>query len=80
MIDQNQILERLRKTVPRLATDFIPERRLDALGADSIDLVELLVVIDSDFEVRLREDEFLNLSTVGELIQLIAERSPKTTL
>ena len=32
---------------PSARADFIPERRLDEIGADSIDMVELLVVIDS---------------------------------
>ena len=59
MIDKTQVLERLRQTIPRLAEEFVPERRLDALGADNIDIVELLVVIDSDFDARLKEEEFL---------------------
>ena len=54
MNDKTKVLERLRQTIPRLAPEFIPERRLDELGADSIDMVELLVVIDSDFGVRLK--------------------------
>jgi acyl carrier protein len=80
MNDKTKILERLRQTIPRLAPEFIPERRLDEIGADSIDMVELLVVIDSDFGVRLKEDEFLRLVTVDELLDLIADRSPEHAL
>ena len=80
MNDKTKILERLRQTIPRLAPEFIPERRLDELGADSIDMVELLVVIDSDFGVRLKEDEFLRLVTVDDLLQLIVERQPEHAL
>jgi acyl carrier protein len=75
MNEKKKVLERLRQTIPRLAPEFIPERRLDELGADSIDMVELLVVIDSDFGVRLKEDEFLRLVTVDDLLQLIVDRS-----
>ena len=75
MNDKLKILERLQQTLPRLAPQFVPERRLDELGADSIDLVELLVVIDSDFGVRLKEEEFLQLVTVDDLLQLIVDRS-----
>ena len=75
MNDKKKVLERLRQTIPRLAPEFAPERRLDELGADSIDLVELLVVIDSDFGVRLKEEEFLQLVTVDDLLQLIIHRS-----
>jgi acyl carrier protein len=80
MNDKTKILERLRQTIPRLAPEFIPERRLDELGADSIDMVELLVVIDSDFGVRLKEDEFLRLVTVDDLLRLIVERQPEHAL
>ena len=75
MNDKTKILERLRQTLPRLASQFVPERRLHELAADSIDLVELLVVIDSDFGVRLKEEEFLQLVTVDDLLQLIVDRS-----
>ena len=80
MKDKTKILERLRQTIPRLAPEFIPERRLDDIGADSIDMVELLVVIDSDFGVRLKEGEFLRLVTVEDLLQLIVDRSPEHAL
>ena len=80
MNDKTKVLERLRQTIPRLAPEFIPERRLDELGADSIDMVELLVVIDSDFGVRLKEDEFLRLVTVDDLLQLIVDRKPEHAL
>ena len=80
MNDKPKILERLRQTIPQLAPDFIPERRLDEIGADSIDMVELLVVIDSDFGVRLKEDEFLRLVTVEDLLRLIVDRSPEHAL
>jgi acyl carrier protein len=80
MNEKTKVLERLRQTIPRLAPEFLPERRLDELGADSIDMVELLVVIDSDFGVRLKEDEFLQLATVDDLLQLIVDRSPEHAL
>ena len=80
MNEKAKVLKRLRQTIPRLAPEFIPERRLDELGADSIDMVELLVVIDSDFGVRLKQDEFLHLVTVDDLLQLIIDRSPKHAL
>jgi acyl carrier protein len=80
MNDKIEVLERLRQTIPRLALELLPERRLDELGADSIDVVELLVVIDSDFGVRLKEDEFLQLVTVDDLLQLIVDRSREHAL
>ena len=78
-LDHRQ-LERAQDRFLRLALEQEPERRLDEIGADSIDMVELLVVIDSDFGVRLKEDEFLRLVTVEDLLQLIVDRSPEHAL
>ena len=80
MNEKAKVLKRLRQTIPRLAPEFIPERRLDELGADSIDMVELLVVIDSDFGLRLKQDEFLELVTFDDQLQMIIDRSPKHAL
>lgn len=77
MTDKNKILDRLKLAVPRLASTLAPERRLADLGADSIDFVELFVVIDSDFEVRLTQEEFSQLTTVDDLLAFVAARSTK---
>lgn len=77
MTDKTKILERLKLAAPRLAHSLEPERAMADLAADSIDLVDLFVVIDSDFEVRVKEDEFAKFKTVDDLLQFVAERTEK---
>jgi acyl carrier protein len=52
-----------------------PAARLGELGLDSLDLVELMMVVDELFGVRLEIDEFDPGRTVGELAASIAARA-----
>ena len=42
---------------------------------DSLDTLELLMVIDEFYSVRLSPQDFQGVTTVGELTQLIAARA-----
>jgi acyl carrier protein len=52
-----------------------PERLLAELQLDSLDKIELLMVIDELYSVRLSPEDFQEVATVGELADLIAARS-----
>jgi len=47
------------------------------LGADSLDFVELCVFLESEFNVKFKEDETTKVQTVGDMCQLI-EKYTKT--
>ena len=42
------------------------------LGADSLDIVELLMEIENEFGVSISDDESEKLKTVGDAIQFIS--------
>ena len=46
----------------------------DDLGADSLDVVDLLMSIEDEFEIEVPDEEVENLHTVGELVKYIEER------
>lgn len=46
----------------------------DDLGADSLDVVELLMSIEDEFDVEIPDEEIENLKTVGNLVDYIQER------
>jgi long-chain acyl-CoA synthetase len=48
------------------------------LGLDSLGLVELLAALEARFNLQIKDDEFVGILTVGELIGLIAEKHPGT--
>ncbi|MGD1014353.1 MAG: acyl carrier protein [Acidimicrobiales bacterium] len=41
------------------------------LGADSLDLVELVMALEETFEIEVAEDELKEIRTVGEAFELI---------
>ncbi len=41
------------------------------LGADSLDVVELLMSIEDEFEVEIPDDEIENIKTIGDLTDYI---------
>jgi acyl carrier protein len=49
-----------------LATAF-----LDDLGADSLDLVELVMELEEEFDVRIPDEEAALIKTVADAIQCI---------
>jgi len=43
----------------------------DDLGADSLDLVELVMALEETFDIEVGEDELKEISTVGAAFELI---------
>ena len=43
----------------------------DDLGADSLDVVDLLMSLEDEFEVEIPDEEIENIRTIGELVTYI---------
>lgn len=41
------------------------------LGADSLDVVDLLMSLEDEFEIEVPDEEIENIKTVGELVKYI---------
>ena len=41
------------------------------LGADSLDVVDLLISLEDEFEIEIPDEEIENIKTVGELVKYI---------
>lgn len=51
-----------------------PESNIaDDLGADSLDVVDLLMSIEDEFEIEIPDEDVENLKTVGELVKYIED-------
>jgi acyl carrier protein len=47
------------------------------LGADSLDMVELVMDFEKGFNFSIPEEHYENIKTVGDAIKYIKEKSPK---
>ena len=46
---------------------------IEDLGADSLDIVELMMAAEEEFAVMVAEEEIKNLKTVGDVVKYIED-------
>lgn len=44
------------------------------LGADSLDVVDMIMAIEDEFEVEITDDDIENIKTVGDVVNFISDR------
>ncbi|QFF98504.1 acyl carrier protein [Psychrobacillus glaciei] len=73
------VLERVKKVVvDRLGVDE-SEVKLEAsfrddLGADSLDVVELVMELEDEFDMEISDEDAENISTVGSAVSYIESK------
>ena len=55
----------------------LKSRILEDLGADSLDLVELLMTLEDEFNVTVSDEEAVKLKTVEDIVKIIEENQSK---
>ena len=46
----------------------------DDLGADSLDVVDLVMALEDEFDVEIPEDQVENIKTVGDIVKFIEDK------
>lgn len=62
------IAEQLNMDEEKITMD---SRVIEDLGADSLDMVEMLMTLEDEFDVRIPEDASNSMNTVGDLVKFI---------
>jgi acyl carrier protein len=71
-----------RKVIETLASfgpaieDVRPERTLDELDIDSLDVAELAQVVEDEYGVEISGDDAAGVTTVGDTIGLVLAKLP----
>ena len=55
----------------------LKSRVIEDLGADSLDVVEMLMVLEDEFNITVSDEESLELKTVGDIVNLIDSKTKK---
>ncbi|MGH3441057.1 MAG: acyl carrier protein [Nitriliruptorales bacterium] len=74
--------QELYETVARILTDTfqVPadevsaEATLESLDLDSLDLVELTLIVEEETGVKIEDDELENIRTVGDAVAAIEKK------
>lgn len=78
MADTDPIMQRMKKLIlDQLeveGAEIVPEARfIDDLGADSLDIVELVMAIEEEFELEIPDDHAERIATVADAVAYIKE-------
>ena len=76
------MLDKVRKMLAEqlnISVDKItPESRvIEDLGADSLDVVEMLMLLEDEFDVTVSDEESVNLRTVADIVKVIEGKTKK---
>ena len=44
------------------------------LGADSLDVIEMLMSLEEEYNITVPEEDVVNIKTVGDIIKIIGEK------
>lgn len=80
-MDRDEVMGLVREhlaTELEVAPEKIQEgtRFREDLDADSLDLYELVMELEDRYKLRVSEEEAAEIETVGEAVDLIAQRVP----
>ncbi len=56
-------------------SEVVPEAKfIDDLGADSLDIVELIMALEDEYSIEIPDEDAEKMETVGDAIRYIEER------
>ncbi|MEB2345613.1 MAG: acyl carrier protein [Deltaproteobacteria bacterium] len=56
--------------------EVVPEASfIDDLGADSLDIVELVMAMEEEFDIEIPDDDAEKIQTIGDAIAYVRERA-----
>lgn len=78
-MDRGEVLEKVREIIAdKLGVDVdevVEEASLtDDLGADSLDLVDLVMVFEEEFDIKIEDEELEKIKTVKDVVDGILSK------
>ncbi|MCY0908061.1 acyl carrier protein [Sulfobacillus sp. hq2] len=80
MANKDQVFDKVKEIiVDQLGVDeeeVVPEASfIDDLGADSLDIVELIMALEEEFGLEIPDDEAEKIATVNDAVEYIRENA-----
>lgn len=74
----DRVKELIAKQLNKPVADITEEKDVKVdLGADSLDVVDMIMSFEDEFGISVPDEEAVNIKTVGDIIKLIDEKASK---
>ena len=75
---ETKVREKISEQLGVAADEVTPEASfIEDLGADSLDIVELVMAFEEEFSVEVPDEDAEKLQTVGDVVKYIEEKTAK---
>lgn len=72
---EEKVIEIIMEQLDVTKEECVPEASfMDDLGADSLDIVELIMAMEENFGIEITDDELLKIRTVRDAIEFIVKK------
>lgn len=69
---QEKVIELICEKLNKKESDVtLSSKLVEDLGADSLDVVELIMAFEDEFNVSLPDEEVQNMKTIGDIVNYI---------
>ena len=71
----DKVKELIANQLNKSVADITEDKDVKAdLGADSLDIVEMIMAFEEEFGISVEDDEGANIKTVGDIIKIVEEK------
>ena len=75
---KDKIIEMIAKKLNKKIEQVTLQSRLvEDLGADSLDIVELLMTLEDEYGITIPDQDAMNLSTIGDIVKFMESQNIK---
>jgi len=75
---QDKIVKMISNKLGKKIEDIKPSSRLiEDLGADSLDIVELLMMLEDEYGITIPDQDAMKLSTISDIVKFMESQNIK---
>jgi acyl carrier protein len=72
---ENKVSEIIVEQLGASKEEIVPEASfIDDLGADSLDIVELVMAMEEEFDIEIPDEDAEKIQTIGDALSYVKER------
>ena len=76
MATLDKVIELISQQLNKPASEVTADKEVvKDLGADSLDVVEMLMSLEEEFNITVPEEDAVNIKTVGDIVDLIDSKN-----